>query len=69
MPTSNHKRFSLESVSLTAFLPADGPVLDALLVGSSPSKLTGNKASPSFLTQNSFFFNVLFDQNFTYQKY
>lgn len=55
MPTSNHKCFSLESVSLTAFLPADGPVLDALLVGSSPSKLTGNKASPSFLTQNSFF--------------
>ncbi|XP_032779429.1 transforming growth factor-beta-induced protein ig-h3 [Daphnia magna] len=32
--------FTNKSVSLTAFLPADGPVLDALLVGSSPSKLT-----------------------------
>jgi hypothetical protein len=34
-----------DSVSLTAFLPVDSPVLDALLVGSSPSDVAGELIS------------------------
>jgi hypothetical protein len=50
----------IDSVSLTAFLPVDSPVLDALLVGSSPSDVAGEFPPPffspfvhlAFLTQN-----------------
>jgi hypothetical protein len=50
----------IDSVSLTAFLPVDSPVLDALLVGSSPSDVAGEFPHPffspfvhlAFLTQN-----------------